>query len=48
MKNKGKKNRGKIRDWSIEKKIREQKGKYKFTGCKKWKPVRVFMQIKIY
>lgn len=35
MKNKGKKNRGKIQDWSREKQRREQKGKYKFTGCKR-------------
>jgi hypothetical protein len=36
MKKKVKKNRGKIQEWSREKQSKEQKGKYKFNGCKKW------------
>ena len=35
MKKKGKKSWGKTQDWSRDKQRREQKGKYKFTGCKK-------------
>jgi hypothetical protein len=35
MKSKGKKNTGKIQGWSREKQRIEQKGKHKFTGCKK-------------